>query len=101
MVLDNLREGMLRPDVYEPELNPLYTDVLKPYRAVAMLCRVGDPDRKGKVESAIGYRQRTPPIMPPEPFNPVGAVAVDPTNPSWKGASLRWRPCVAYSAIFN
>ena len=23
-LLDNLREGVLKPDVYEPELNPLY-----------------------------------------------------------------------------
>ena len=60
VVLDNLREGVLRPDVYEPELNPLFADVLKHYGAVAMPCRVRDPDRKGKVESAIGHTQRTP-----------------------------------------
>jgi transposase len=60
VVLDNLREGVLRPDVYDPELNPLYADVLKHYGAVAMPCRVRDPDRKGKVESAIGHTQRTP-----------------------------------------
>jgi len=28
--------------------------------AIAVLCRVGDPGRKGKVESAIGDTQRTP-----------------------------------------
>jgi transposase len=60
IVLDNLREGVLRSDVYEPELNPLYADVLKHYGAVALPCRVRDPDRKGKVESAIGHTQRTP-----------------------------------------
>lgn len=42
-----------------PALNPLYTDVLKHYGAVALPCRVGDPDRKGNVESAIGHTQRT------------------------------------------
>jgi transposase len=26
VVLDNLREGVLRPDLYEPELNPVYAD---------------------------------------------------------------------------
>jgi transposase len=60
IVLDNLREGVVRPDVYEPELNPLYADVLKHYGVVALPCRVRDPDRKGKVESAIGHTQRTP-----------------------------------------
>src|SRR5205814_1136387 len=28
VVLDNLREGVLAPDFYEPTLNPLYRDVL-------------------------------------------------------------------------
>ena len=27
---------------------------------VALPCRVGDPDRKGKVESGIGHTQKTP-----------------------------------------
>jgi transposase len=60
IVLDNLKEGVLRPDVYDPTLNPLYRDVLAHYGVVALPCRVGDPDRKGKVESAIGHTQRTP-----------------------------------------
>jgi len=34
VVLDNLREGMLNPDIYDPSLNPLYRDVLKHYGAV-------------------------------------------------------------------
>jgi len=28
VVLDNLREGVLTPDIYDPALNPLYRDVL-------------------------------------------------------------------------
>jgi hypothetical protein len=28
IILDNLREGVLEPDVYDPTLNPLYRDVL-------------------------------------------------------------------------
>src|SRR3989454_6440389 len=31
VVLDNLREGVLTPDVYDPALNPLYRDVLAHY----------------------------------------------------------------------
>jgi len=41
-------------------LNPLYRDVLKHYGAVALPCRVKDPDRKGKVESGVGHAQKTP-----------------------------------------
>jgi len=46
VVLDNLREGVLVPDIYDPALNPLYRDVLAYYGAVAMPCRTQDPDRK-------------------------------------------------------
>ncbi len=60
VVLDNLREGVLVPDVYDPTLNPLYRDVLAHYGVVAMPCRIQDPNRKGKVESGVGHAQRTP-----------------------------------------
>jgi transposase len=60
VVLDNLREGVLAPDIYDPSLNPLYCDLLKFYGAVALPCRVGDPDRKGKVESGVGHAKKTP-----------------------------------------
>ncbi len=60
VVLDNLREGVLTPDIYDPTLNPLYRDVLAHYGAVALPCRVGDPDRKGKVESGVNHAQMTP-----------------------------------------
>ena len=49
LVLDNLREGVLRPDVYDPTLNPLYRDVLQHYGVVALPCRVRHPDRKAYV----------------------------------------------------
>jgi hypothetical protein len=31
VVLDNLREGVLKPDIYDPTVNPLYRDVLSHY----------------------------------------------------------------------
>src|SRR5947209_15909709 len=31
VVLDNLREGVLKPDLYDPILNPLFKDVLAHY----------------------------------------------------------------------
>jgi transposase len=60
VVLDNLREGVLQPDIYDPTLNPLYRDVLSHYGSVALACRVRDPDRKGKVESGVGHAKKTP-----------------------------------------
>jgi transposase len=60
IVLDNLKEGVLTPDIYDPALNPLYRDVLAHYGVVALPCAVGDPDRKGKVESGVGHTQKTP-----------------------------------------
>ena len=60
IVLDNLREGVLQPDVYDAAINPLFRDVLAHDGVVALPCRVRDPDRKGKVESGIGHTQQTP-----------------------------------------
>jgi transposase len=60
VILDNLKEGVLTPDIYDPTLNPLYRDVLAHYGAIALPCRVRDPDRKGKVEAGVGHAQKTP-----------------------------------------
>jgi len=60
VVLDNLREGVVAPDIYDPRLNPLYRDVLAHYGVTALPCKVRDPDRKGKVESGVGHAQKTP-----------------------------------------
>lgn len=60
IVLDNLGEGVLTPDIYDPALNPLYRDVLAHYGVIALPCRVRDPDRKGKVEAGVGHAQKTP-----------------------------------------
>ena len=60
VVLDNLGEGVVVADIYDPTLNPLFRDVLAHYGVVAMPCRIKDPDRKGKVESGVGHAQKTP-----------------------------------------
>ncbi len=60
VVLDNLKEGVLTPDLYDPTINSLYRDVLAHYGVVPLPCRVRDPDRKGKVEAGIGHTQKTP-----------------------------------------
>ena len=59
VVLDNLKEGVIRPDIYAPELNAVYAAMLAHYGVVADPCRVGDPNRKGTVENAIQHTQGT------------------------------------------
>jgi hypothetical protein len=50
---------VIKPDLYEPELNPVYAAMLAHYEVVADPARVRDPDRKGTVEHAIGHTQAT------------------------------------------
>lgn len=59
VVLDNLKEGVIKPDIYEPVLNPVYAAMLAHYGVVGQPCRVRDPDRKGTVENAIQHTQGT------------------------------------------
>jgi 5S rRNA maturation endonuclease (ribonuclease M5) len=59
VVLDNLKEGVITPGIYEPELNPLYMAVLSHYGVMADPARVRDPNRKGTVENAIQHTQDT------------------------------------------
>jgi len=58
-VLDNLKEGVNTPDIYEPQLNRVYGAMLAHYGVVADPARVRDPNRKGSVENAIGHTQAT------------------------------------------
>jgi transposase len=44
VVLDNLKEGVIHPDIYQPELNPVYAAMLAQYGVVADPCRVRDPE---------------------------------------------------------
>jgi transposase len=55
---DCLKEGVLKPDIYDPELNPLYAAVLAHYNIVALPCRPYAPNLKGKIESAVSHTQR-------------------------------------------
>ena len=59
VVLDNLKEGVIKPDIYEPELNRLYEAMLLHCGVIADPARVRDPNRKGTVENAIQHTQGT------------------------------------------
>ena len=59
VVLDNLKQGVIIPDLYEPQYNPVYTALLSHYSVAADVARVADPNRKGTVESTIKHTQNT------------------------------------------
>ena len=50
---------MIKPDIYDPELNALYAAMLEHYRVTADPARVGDSNRKGTVENAVKHTQDT------------------------------------------
>jgi len=59
VALDNLKEGVIKPDIYDPDLNVLYAAMLSHYGIVADPARVRDPNRKGTVENGVKYTQET------------------------------------------
>ena len=59
VVLDNLKEGVIKPDIYEPLLNHVYAAMLNHHDVIADPARIEDPDRKGSVENAINHTQET------------------------------------------
>src|SRR5690348_15833852 len=58
VVLDNLREGVLAPDIYDPTLNPLYRDVLAHYGAceenAAQRPTLREPGRGANLSGSLG-----------------------------------------------
>ncbi len=55
LVLDNLKAGVLKPDIYDPELNPKFASFCDHYNVTAMPTRPRTPEHKGKVERGVGY----------------------------------------------
>ena len=55
--IDNLKSGVLKAHLYEPEINPNYQSLSEHYGFVVWPCRVRTPEHKGKVESGIKYVQ--------------------------------------------
>jgi transposase len=53
--LDNLKEGVIKADLYDPQINALYVKMLEHYGVIALPCRPYATDLKGKVESEVGY----------------------------------------------
>jgi transposase len=56
-VIDNLKAGVLKPCVYDPELNPKLREFAAHYGTCILPSRVRTPRHKGKVERQVGYAQ--------------------------------------------
>ncbi len=59
LLLDNLKSGVLKANLYDPELNPLYEAYSKHAGFIPLPAswRVATPQHKGKVESNVDYVQ--------------------------------------------
>lgn len=55
LVLDNLTDGVLKPDIYEPQLNRAYEELAAHYGVLIDPCRKGKPKDKPRVERAVSY----------------------------------------------
>ena len=55
LLLDNLKAGVLKADVYDPELNPKFAGFCEHYGVTAMPTMPRTPEHKGKVENAVRY----------------------------------------------
>ena len=53
VVLDNLRSGVLKPDIYDPTLNRAYADLERHYGFVADPAKLKAAKHKGKVERIV------------------------------------------------
>lgn len=53
IILDNLKSGVFKPDIYDPTMNRAYADMERHYGFVADPAKVRKPEHKGKVERAV------------------------------------------------
>lgn len=53
IVPDNLKSGVIKPDIYEPDLNPLFADFAEYYRTAVIPARSRKPKDKAHVENAV------------------------------------------------
>jgi len=53
VVIDCLKSGVIKPNLYDPHLNPLYRNMAEHYGCFVDPARPGRPKDKGKVERAV------------------------------------------------
>jgi transposase len=57
IVIDNLKAGVLKPCIYDPELNPKLREFANHYDTCILPSKVATPRHKGKVEKSVDYVQ--------------------------------------------
>ena len=53
IALDNLKAGVITPDLYDPKINRTYAEMAEHYGCFLNPCRVASPQDKGKVERDV------------------------------------------------
>ncbi len=53
ILLDNLKAGVISPDIYDPTINPVYAGLEKHYKFIADPAKVRKPAHKGRVERSV------------------------------------------------
>jgi len=53
LLLDNLKNGVIKPSLYDPQLNRTYQELAEHYGCFIDPCRVSHPQDKGKVERDV------------------------------------------------
>lgn len=58
VVLDNLKAGIVKASLYDPEMQRSYREMCEHYEVLCSPCRPRSPEHKGKVESGVRYVKR-------------------------------------------
>lgn len=58
VVPDNLKSGVTRPNLYEPDINPTYQEMAEHYNIAVIPARVRHPKDKAKVEGGVLLAER-------------------------------------------
>jgi hypothetical protein len=53
ILLDNLKAGVIKPDIYDPTINRAYAELERHYGFIADPAKVKTPEHKGKVERSV------------------------------------------------
>ena len=53
VVSDNLKSGVTKTCLYEPDINPTYNDLARHYKSVIIPARLRNPRDKAKAESGV------------------------------------------------
>lgn len=81
--LDNLKAGVLKADLYDPELNPVYAAYGRHAGFVILPCQPNQPNQKGRVEHDVGYTKSNG--LAGKKFN-----SIDEGNTALRSWNKRW-----------